>query len=77
MVAAIAELRQLAAPPLEIARGDVVEHEHAVLEVALSEDLLDARLAAAQKVEGGVEFVLIDPRVEEPGGRASGRRSPR
>jgi len=60
MVAAIAELRQLAAPSLEIARGDVVEHEHAVFEVALSEDLLDARLAAAQKVEGGVEFVLVD-----------------
>jgi len=60
MVAAIAELRQLAAPPLEIARGDVVEHEHAVLEVALGERLLDARLAAAQKIEGGIEFVLVD-----------------
>src|SRR5208337_3279597 len=60
MVSAVAELRQLAAPPLEIARGDVVEHEHAVLEVALGEGLLDARLAAAQKIEGGVEFVLVD-----------------
>jgi hypothetical protein len=49
--------------------------------VALREDFLDRALVGAQKVEGGVELVLVDPRVEEPGGparrRASGRRSPR
>src|SRR5580692_3171051 len=60
MIAAVAELRQFAPPPLQIARGDVVEHEHAILEVALGEDLLDAALAAAQEVEGGVEFVLVE-----------------
>ena len=60
MIAAVAELRQFAAPPLEVARGDVVEHEHAVLEVTLCEGLLDAGLAAAQKVEGGVKLVLVD-----------------
>ncbi len=72
MVAAVAELRQLAAPPFEVARGDVVEHEHAVLEMALSEDLLDARLAAAQKVEGGVEFVLVDLAEAEHGAERVG-----
>ena len=58
MIAAVAELRQFAPPPLQIARGDVVEHEHAILEVVLGEDLLDAGLVAAQEVEGGVKFVL-------------------
>src|SRR5271157_5689660 len=52
--------RDNAPPPLQIARGDVVEHEHAILEVALGEDLLDGGLAAAQKVEGGVKLVLVD-----------------
>ena len=72
MIAAVAELRQFAAPPLQIARGDVVEHEHAVLEVALGEDLLDAGLAAAQKVEGGVEFVLVDLAEAEHGAERVG-----
>ena len=76
MIAAVAELRQFAAPPLQIARGDVVEHEHAVLEVALGEDLLDAGLAAAQKVEGGVELVLVDlgPEAEHGAERVGGGR---
>ena len=60
MIAAVAELRQFAAPSLQIARSDIVEHEHAVLEVAFGEDFLDVGLAAAQEVEGGVEFVLVD-----------------
>jgi hypothetical protein len=34
MIAAVAELRELATPPLEIARCDVIQHEDAVLEVA-------------------------------------------
>src|SRR5580693_3313104 len=75
MIAAVAELRQFAPPPLQIARGDVVEHEHAILEVALGEDLLDAALAAAQEVEGGVEFVLVDLAQAEHGAdRVSGGR---
>ena len=60
MIAAVAELRQFAPSPLQIAQGDIVEYEHAVREVALGEDLLDASLAAAQKVEGGLELVLVD-----------------
>ena len=75
MIAAVAELRELATPPLEIARCDVVEHEDAVLEVALGEDLLDRALAAAQEVEGGVEFVLVDLAQAERGAeRVGGRR---
>ena len=75
MVAAVAELREFAAPPLEIARGDVVEHEDAVLEVALGEDLLDRGLAAAEEVEGGVEFVLVDlPQAEHGAERVGGGR---
>ena len=61
-----------AAPPLQIARGDVVEHEHAILEVALGEDLLDPGLAAAQEVEGGVEFVLGDLAQAEHGAERVG-----
>jgi hypothetical protein len=72
MIAAVAELRQFAAPPLQIARGDVVEHEHAILEVALGEDLLDAGLAATQEVEGGVEFVLVDLAQAEHGAERVG-----
>src|SRR5208337_4528638 len=74
MIAAVAELRQFAAPPLQIARGDVVEHQHAFLEVALGEDLLDAGLAAAQKIEGGVELVLVDLAEAEHGAERVGCR---
>jgi hypothetical protein len=72
MVAAVAELRQFAAPSLQIARGDVVEHEHTVLEVALGENFFDGGLAAAQKVEGGVEFVLVDLAQAEHGAKRVG-----
>ena len=57
---------------IQIARGDVVEHEHAVLEVALGEDLLDAGLATVQKVEGGVELVLVDLAQAEHGAERVG-----
>ena len=72
MIAAVAELRQFAAPSLQIARSDVVEHEHAVLEVAFGEDFLDVGLAAAQKVQGGVEFVLVDRAEAEHGAERVG-----
>ena len=40
----------------------------------MGEDLLDAGLAAAHEVEGGVEFVLVDLAQAEHGGeRVSGK----
>ena len=72
MISAVAELRQFAPPPLQIARGDIVEHQHAILEMALGQGLLDAGLAAAQEIEGGVEFVLIDLAQAEHGAERVG-----
>ena len=77
MIAAVAELRQFAAPPLQIARGDVVEHEHAVLEVALGEDLLDAQPGCGPEDRGRRRARPRRPRPGRARRRASGRRSPR
>ena len=46
--------------PLEIARGDVVEHESAILEVTLGERGFDLRLTLEQPIERGIEFVFVD-----------------
>ena len=59
-VAAVAEPGQLAAAALEIARGEVVEHQAAVLEMAPGQRRLDLRLRPAQQIEGPVELVLVD-----------------
>ena len=40
--------------------------------MTLSEDLLDARLAAAEKVEGGVKLVLVDLAEAEHGAERVG-----
>ena len=42
--------------------------------MTLGEGLLDARLTAAQAVEGGIEFVLVDPRVQSPGAEHGAER---
>ena len=59
-VAVVTERRELAAPSLQIARRDVVEHQRAVLEMPLRQRRLDRRLAFGEPVERGVEFVLVD-----------------
>ena len=60
VIAAIAALGERAATPFHVARGDVVEHERAVAEMAFGQRGLDGRLAFQQPVERGVEFVLVD-----------------
>src|SRR4051794_21912835 len=76
----VATLGQRTAASLEVARGDVVEHEGAVLEMAFGQGGLDGGLTLAQPVERGVEFVVSD-RAEtegcaEAGGRRVGRQCP-
>ncbi len=60
VVAAVAVLRQRAGAAFEPGRGQVVHHQHAVLEMALGERLLDAPLVRQQPIERRVEFLLAD-----------------
>src|ERR1700738_2635072 len=59
-VAVVAEPRQLAAAALHIARGHVVEHQRAVVQMLARERLLDRLLALAKPVERDIELVLVD-----------------
>jgi len=65
---AVAEARQRAAAALEIARGEIVEDEATVLEMAPGERLLDRRLSPAQPVERRVDLLGGDH--AQPEGRA-------
>ena len=63
---AIPQRRQLAAPPLEIGGGHVVEHQLTVLEVPAGEAILDPLLAIQQPVHRRVQIVLVsvgDPKL--------------
>ena len=83
-VAAVAETGELATPALEIAGGDVVEHQRAVLQMPPRQRLLDRRLRRAQQIEGTVELVLVDlaqpaaprPANAKPSPRSAGARWP-
>jgi hypothetical protein len=61
-VPAVAEASQLAAAALEIARGEVIKHEAAILEMAAGEHRLDLRLRPAQEIKRTVELVLVHRR---------------
>ena len=61
VVAAVAVARQRAAPPLEVGGADVVEHEHAILEMTPRQAVLDPRLALQQPVERLVGLALLAP----------------
>ena len=81
-------LRQFAAAPFEIGRGDVVEQQRAILEVAAGQCGFDERLLAAQPVERGIDLLggdLAEPQhlaqrmagsggVQHSRGRQLGRR---
>ena len=58
--------------PFEVGRGDVVEEERAVAEVAAGEAALDPALAAAQPVEHGEQFVAGDGAEAEQGAEGGG-----
>ncbi len=58
-VAGVTELGERAMAAFEISRGQVIEHQAAVGELALGQLLLDARLSWQQPVHGLVEFGLI------------------
>jgi hypothetical protein len=60
VIASVAALGERAATPLHIARGDVVEHERAVAEMAFGQRGLDRGLALQQPIERSVELVFID-----------------
>ena len=61
MVAAVAILRQFAAASFEVAGGDVVEQQRAILEVPAGQRGFDKRLLAAQPVERGIDLLGGDP----------------
>ena len=71
-IAAIAALCERTAAAFQVAGGDIVEHQSAVLQVLLGECGLDGGLALEQPVECGVEFVLIDLAQAEHGAEAGG-----
>ncbi len=87
-VAAVAVACQRTAASLEVGGGDIVEHQHAVFEMAASQRVFDERLLAAEPVEGGVDLAHGDAAeakgltqrvagggaVEHPGGGQLGRR---
>ena len=72
-VAVVAELGQLAAAPLHIARRHVVEHQRAGAQMLASERLLDRLLALAQPVERDIKLVLVDRSQSERLAEAEGR----
>jgi hypothetical protein len=59
-VAIVAEFGERAGAPLEIGRGDVIEHQRAVLEVASRQCFLDALLLSDQPVERVIKRPLVD-----------------
>ena len=63
----IAKARQLAAPAFEPGRGDVIENQRPVLEVAAGERGLDCGLARTKPVERAIELALLDDaELEQP-----------
>ena len=56
-VSGVAQARQFTGPSFEIARTHVVQHQGAVMQVALCQGLLDEFLALEQPVHGGVEIL--------------------
>src|SRR5512143_1845054 len=74
-VAAVAEAGELATPAFEGARGDIVEHQRAVLQMSPRQRLLDRRLRRAQQIEGTVQLVLVH--LAQPQHRAQRVRSRR
>ena len=78
-VAAVAALGEFAVRPLDVAGGQVVEHEGVFLEVALGEALLDDRLPLDEPVHRGVQLLRVDgaevEHLAERGDGAFGRQS--
>ena len=62
----VATFGQRTAASFQVARGDVIEHQGAVLEMAFGQCGLDSGLALQQPVERGVEFV-VSKRTETEG----------
>jgi len=73
----VATLGQRTAASRQVARGDVVEHEGAVLQMAFGQCGLDGGLALQQPVERGVEFVVSDRAETECFAEAGGGRGGR
>src|SRR6267143_1590102 len=59
-VTGIAKARQRAAPSLDPRRGEVIENERPLFEMAAGEPGLDRGLACAEPVEGAVELDFVD-----------------
>ena len=67
------EAGELAAAPLQVARGDVVQHQGAILEVPLGQRRLDPGLLLHQPIEAGVKRVLVDRAEAEDRRQRTGR----
>ena len=73
-VSAIAILCQWATAALEIAGGQIVEHQAAALEMTPGEGALDLGLRRQQEIEREIEFVLVDLAELEDGSQRMRRR---
>ena len=73
-VSAIAILCQWATAALQIAGGQIVEHQAAALEMTPGEGALDLGLRRQQEIEREVEFVLVDLAEFEDGSQRMRRR---
>jgi hypothetical protein len=65
---------QRTAASRHLARRDVIEHQRAVLQVALGQRGLDGGLARQQPIERGVELVVVDLAETEHFAKAGGCR---
>ena len=74
VITAVAVLSQLAAAAFQVGRADVVQHQHAVLEMAPRQGALDALLLAAQPVQGSVDLAFLDGAEVEHAAQAGTRR---
>ena len=59
-VAAVPALGEFAVRSLDVAGGQVIEHQGVFLEVALRQALLDGRLPLDEPVHRGVQFLRVD-----------------
>jgi hypothetical protein len=81
-------LRQFAAAPFEIGRGDIIEQQRAIFQMAAGQRSFDEGLLAAEPIERGIDLLGGDTaepqnltqrmagggRVQHPRGRQLGRR---
>jgi hypothetical protein len=73
-VPAIAVLRELTVPPLQIRRAHIVEHQRAVFQVTPRQATLDAHLLPAEPIQRRVDLTFLNGAEVEDAAQAGARR---